>query len=592
VEVAAATTTHALSEFTWPLSRLDDAIELLARRAGHSEATVGAPGVLSPAAASDPHALGRAIERLLSAHGLEVEPHIVRYQEADRLPAPLILRLPDASSLDEPTFHVIGHRQRQYVTILGLDRQWHRVRHASVATALRSPLDGSRQAEVDGLLDTASVPAARRRRVKQALLAEQLADAQVTDAWRIVSEPGSDFLAQLRRAGIGRELATLMLLHALQFALGIVSWALIGRGALEGRTDWGWMTAWALLLATIVPLQLRTTWMQGVLALGVGRLLKERLLTGALRLDSEEIRHQGVGQLLGRVLESSAVESLAVTGGLQAALAVVELVMAASVLWLGAGGASHVVLLVGVVIVAAGVAAAYHRQRQRWSASRLAMTNDLVERVAGHRTRLAQESPARWHAEEDRSLDDYIGRSSALDRWVPVLLVALPRGWLAAAIALLGPAFVSGTSADRLAVSLGGVLLASFALQRFADGLSQLSGAAVAWRQASPSSPRPLTGLQCRPSPRTIRNGKRGQPRSWRSATSATSIRIGRIRYFLAARCRRAPVTVCCCKDAPAAGSRRWRQSSRDCALRAPVSSLSKASTVAPSARMAGGGAW
>ena len=94
--------------------------------------------------------------------------------------------------------------------------------------------------------------------------------------------------------------------------------------------------------------------MQGALALGVGRLLKERLLIGALRLDPEEIRHQGAGQLLGRVLESDAVESLAVGGGLQAGLAVVELVMAAGVLWLGAGGAHHVVLLAGVVAVAAG----------------------------------------------------------------------------------------------------------------------------------------------------------------------------------------------------------------------------------------------
>ena len=134
----------------------------------------------------------------------------------------------------------------------------------------------------------------------------------------------------------------LLALHAAQFALWILSWVIVGRGALQGRTDWGWLTAWALLLATVVPLQLWTTWMQGSVALAVGRLLKERLLVGALRLDPEDIRHQGAGQLLGRVLESDAVESLAIGGGLQAGLAGVEIVMAAGVLWFGAAGGAHV----------------------------------------------------------------------------------------------------------------------------------------------------------------------------------------------------------------------------------------------------------
>jgi len=114
------------------------------------------------------------------------------------------------------------------------------------------------------------------------------------------------------------------------------------------------------------------------------------------------------------------------------------------------------------------------------------MTNELVERVAGHRTRTAQEHPDRWHDDEDRSLEDYIARSSAVDRRTPSLLVAIPRGWLALGVAVLAPSFEVGSSPALLAISLGGVLLASLALRRFADGLSQLSGAAIAWRQAAP----------------------------------------------------------------------------------------------------------
>ena len=106
------------------------------------------------------------------------------------------------------------------------------------------------------------------------------------------------------------------------------------------------------------------------------------------------------------------------------------------------------------------------------------MTHDLVERVTGHRTRLAQEAPQRWHDEEDRSLEDYLVRSSALDRWSPMLLVALPRGWMAIAVAVLAPAFVTGT-VDRPARRQ---------LRRRPAGVA---GAAPFCRRACPSSRAP-----------------------------------------------------------------------------------------------------
>jgi hypothetical protein len=47
----------------------------------------------------------------------------------------------------------------------------------------------------------------------------------------------------------------------------------------------------------------------------------------------------------------------------------------------------------------------YVRQRRHWTTARLGMTHDLVERLAGHRTRLAHEAPAHWHDGEDAALD-------------------------------------------------------------------------------------------------------------------------------------------------------------------------------------------
>ena len=471
-----------LETFAWPLSELDEAVELLGRRVGHPAGAAPRMTTLMGADATDPAALGRALERLVEPHGLEVEECTLRYGAVNEMAAPLIVRLPG----DDARFLVIARRRGAVMVALDRMRRWRRLHTRVCADALRSAAVTGDERDLENLLDAAAVDPRRRPGVLQALLHEQLADVAVADAWQFVHEPGGDFRRLLQRTGVAREAAALVGLHAAQFSLWLLSWALIGRGALDGHIDWGWLTAWVLLLATVVPLQIWATRKQGVLALSLGRLLKQRLLAGALRLDSEVTRHQGAGALLGRVLESDAVESLAVSGGLQAGLALIELLLAATVLWLGAAGGALVILLAAVTLATAFVCSAYYRRRAEWSSARLNMTNELVEKVAGHRTRLAQEHPARWHDEEDRSLEDYLARSSALDRWTPALLVAIPRGWLALGIGVLAPEFVDGTPAAALAISLGGVLLVSLALRRFADGLAQLSGAAIAWGEARP----------------------------------------------------------------------------------------------------------
>jgi ATP-binding cassette subfamily B protein len=68
-------------------------------------------------------------------------------------------------------------------------------------------------------------------------------------------------------------------------------------------------------VGTLVPLRMLVTWLQGTLAIRAGGLLKGRLLAGVLRLAPEEVRHQGVGQHLGAVIEAEAVEALALNGG-------------------------------------------------------------------------------------------------------------------------------------------------------------------------------------------------------------------------------------------------------------------------------------
>src|SRR5262249_58285635 len=135
----------------------------------------------------------------------------------------------------------------------------------------------------------------------------------------------------------------------------------------SAQLDYAWMIAWALLLCTAVPFHLLAEWMQGRFAVEAGALLKRRLLFGALRLQPEEIRHVGAGQMLGKIAESTAVESLALNGGFVALSALIELAMTAVILTAGGGSWSAGGLLFRCGAVKVFRARVYRPRRRHWT---------------------------------------------------------------------------------------------------------------------------------------------------------------------------------------------------------------------------------
>ena len=220
--------------------------------------------------------------------------------------------------------------------------------------------------------------------------------------------------------------------------------------------------------------------------------LRRRLLAGALRLERDRIRVEGTGGLLGRVLEAETLEQLALGGGLQSVLSVVELFLAAIVLSSAASQWGGAALLGAFVALATWLTVLNVRRREAWTDARIGLTNDLVERLVGHRTTLAQEPRDQAASETDQSLERYLDPSTRLDRSTVVLQSLIPRAWLLCGLIWLAPAFVSGgESVTRLAVSLGGLLLAKPGLQRLVEGLDRIAGAAVAWRRLRPFLAKP-----------------------------------------------------------------------------------------------------
>ena len=238
------------------------------------------------------------------------------------------------------------------------------------------------------------------------------------------------------------------------------------------------------MIAASIPLRLLEVWWQGLFSMRVGGLLRQQLLAGILKLTPDEIRLDGVGRHFGRVAESEVVELLALGGGLLAILSLFDLVIAAAILLRGAGGWLQVGALAAWTLLALVLTWRHYAAQRRWSLQRIDITHDLLERMIGHRTRLAQLPLEQWHAGEDRRLGDYCESARAMDVRTMQLSAILPGGWLVVALLTLLPQFAGGRAAvSSLAISVGGILLALRAFDEIAVFFQQLSLAASSFEQ-------------------------------------------------------------------------------------------------------------
>ena len=473
------------TQHAWPLDRLGAALSALAE----SHGLIGEPGGASFMLADplretdDQAAIGAWLEHRAALLGAELEPTYVEVGElAHSLPrlGPAILLIRNEG---EPTRALaLLPSSGSSVRVLGPDLKAHRIRVDVVARALAESRLATRRAECESVLAAVNIPERRRVAATEALLQRRCANLAVQGIWQLRLPPSAPLGAQLRRDGAARSLTISIIAHLAHYLLLLGAWWVIGRSILQGRSDLGWLIAWALLLLSIVPLRALQSWHTGLTALRVGAIIKRRLLAGALALEPDEIRTRGIGRLLALVIESSAVESLAISTGFASVSAIVDLTMAAWVLGQGAGG-PLLALAMWVWLLLVGVLGwRYAVQRFAWARRRLDMTHALVERMVGHTTRLAQEPPSRWHEGEDAATSAYLGSSRAMDRLAVMLRATATRGWILVAVIGLWPVLVGGaTSTTTLAIALGGVLLAQTAFVRFAGGVVDLVDLMVAW---------------------------------------------------------------------------------------------------------------
>jgi ATP-binding cassette subfamily B protein len=282
----------------------------------------------------------------------------------------------------------------------------------------------------------------------------------------------------------------------LRYAAFAASWSVIGSAILAGGG--GALTTWALLLVATIPLGALAEAAEGRTAVALGARLRERTLRGALALDPSWVRREGPGHILGRAMEVDAVARLAAGGGLSAVTAVIELCVGGVALALSASGRAAAGVLAIVLVAAGAVAAVAVRRRRAWAAARLAQTDELLEAIAGQRTRLIQgDHDASRRA---RQLEHYIRLGAAADRPLAALAGALPPLAFAVGIGAIALAGDLSSSADT-ALALGGVLLVGQALRRIAAAVETLASASIARRALAPilsAAARPPSATQGR----------------------------------------------------------------------------------------------
>jgi ATP-binding cassette subfamily B protein len=480
---------EAMRPFLWPMDRIGEGLEELSRRSGLRRRapgdTVKVPAVL---AAGNFRNLADWFD--WAAEHLGIEANLVQTPVSEM---PELLRTGGPAVFPNGMFEIPGVLllagwRRGRPLLLAPDLRIRPVDPEHLRAMICWPREGPLIPEITRLVRGTGIDPAREPQVRAAMLREQLAQWEVERIWVLRLAPSASFWKQLSRVGAFRKVAAMTGIFAVSYVAEIAGWALIGSAALGGTFDLGWFMAWLLLMATMIPLQTIGGWWSATLALDAGRLLKARLLAGALRMSSDSVKRQGVGQLLSRVVESQALESLSLNGGMSLLRSLLQLGFAAWILGQGVAPATHLLLLGGWTLLAVALAWNFFHKLRAWTLTRLDMTHELIEVMVGHRTRLAQEPPDRSNSAEDSALQNYLQISGAMDWTAVSTTLGVSSGWVIVGLIGLVPAFVGDleVSSTAIAISLGGILFAQRAFGGISDGLAAAGRAWVAWKQVAP----------------------------------------------------------------------------------------------------------
>lgn len=402
----------ALDSLLWPMASVRDGLPMLAVEA-HLPMR---PAVLPPGEPDVPW-----LEAVCELLGLDVE---FEQGSADELRAALESLPPGLITIvpaEKALFAVRGNARR--ITLLAVDGTLVRVPVRELARRLRDQFETP--AAVPSFLR--ELPAAREIYERSRAKLPPVSDSPFFRIAPIRVASEEPLATELASQAFGKRISGSLLLMIAETLVAAVVTLLLARVAMAGWVDRASIVGWGIAMAV-------QTGLTALLALNVGQLnielsgaLKRRLLAGALRLETDAARRDGVGANLALAAESAVVDQLSVLD-IAHALSTFAII-ALSVYYLSTQDALAAAVLLLVCGLIAGLVYDAYRVSSQMIRMNVKLTDIFVERVLGHQTRLIQLQRRDWHEGEDEPLHAYTELVQRLDRRL-IALATAPRAWL------------------------------------------------------------------------------------------------------------------------------------------------------------------
>ena len=479
-----------IQPLTWPASQLDDAIGMLALKSGYLSEIEPTETLLRDLLQKV--SIQERIDIVIRRLGLEYQAITLPHSEVNTFlkqggPALLRIRFNHSNEeSDEARFLILLPTQIAWwgIKVIAPDGSIHRVKADLLRSALCYALEAPLHAEIDQLLQQANIAAERREDVRLSMLQARLQNREISDCWLLRLSPSASVWTLARNMGLRYHLFLSVFGQAANYALHLAGLALVGNAALGPKIDTGLLIGGLLLWFATSPFLSLKLWADKMIAFTVGRLVKERLFYGVLRLDLEEVQRAGVGQFLAWVIESETLEEAILGGGMMALGIFVSLLTTVVTLLIANSILMGVLLFFWLIVV--GILSwillkNYVDLNEYYSD----MTLDVLERIQGHQTRLVQEKY--WYEEEDKAVSRYLNFAEKHDKNIVRLLVLMPSGWLLVGILGLAVPFVDDpNSFAELGSGFLILLLTYQLLEGFAWGMIDFVRAIAAWHLIAP----------------------------------------------------------------------------------------------------------
>ncbi len=472
-------------DYSWPCERACDALTQLVR--------VGRLNNRNPEISDPPESVFTSVNRFgmwLDAVsiplGIEVEEIDAGYADVEAMLKTIGPGIVRVAGTEGVRLLVIVTSRRNRVRLLSPDGESREVPVSELRSLMCHHLESAAMNEVEMALSSVRLTSRRRQAATQTLLNHLLSEQRVSGIWTLRPSSDRGTWELLKSSKVPHWVTATALAQLVSSSLFVLSWWLLGDMMLNGRLELSWLTAWAIVIATMLPFQMFASFAEGFIAIAAGTLLKREVLKGAIAMDPDHVRQSGTGQLVGYVIESEIVESSALNASFHVLHGILDLLLALAILAFTTSNPLVAVALIVFLGIVAFFAHGYYKLRSQWTDMRLAMTSDLVEKLAGHRTRLVQEPRSRWSAGEDTPLEQYLSLSKRLDKMSVRLQVVVPRLWLIIGLAALSPSLLGTSDTSTIAIGIGGIMLAQQAIRSLTMGAVDSVAASIAWDRIRP----------------------------------------------------------------------------------------------------------